>query len=126
MWLSRRRREEKSGAAQVGRTTLEGNTAGVYLDGERRSLAVFGPGGYQWRPRLDQEVLVLTGERVGDPHCIAGVRCAGTDLAPGEVRIAAQDGGTAIFLRNDGSLELLGRVVVNGTPIETLCGKTEG
>lgn len=37
----------------------------------------------------------------------------------GEVLLLAQEGGAAIRLKNDGSIELTGRVLVNGTPIES-------
>lgn len=52
MWISEqgRRRAEPDGTALVGRVTLPGDPAGVYLAGERRELPVFGPGGYVWRP----------------------------------------------------------------------------
>ena len=48
MWISEqgRRRAEPDGTALVGRVTLPGDPAGVYLAGERRELPVFGPGGY--------------------------------------------------------------------------------
>ena len=50
MWISEqgRRRAEPDGTALVGRVTLPGDPAGVYLAGERRELPVFGPGGYVW------------------------------------------------------------------------------
>ena len=68
MWISEqgRRRAEPDGTALVGRVTLPGDPAGVYLAGERRELPVFGPGGYVWRPEEGEQVLVLkTGGRPG-------------------------------------------------------------
>ena len=61
MWISEqgRRRAEPDGTALVGRVTLPGDPAGVYLAGERRELPVFGPGGYVWRPEEGEQVLVL-------------------------------------------------------------------
>lgn len=104
------------GGAAVGSATLEGDPAGVYLDGERREVPVYAPGGYCWRPALGQELLVVKGE---DGPRIAGARCGGAALEAGEVLLFAQEGGAAIRLKNDGSIELTGRVLVNGTPIES-------
>ena len=53
MWISQQGQKAQShtgGRAEVGRVTLAGNPVGVYLDGERRELPLFGPGGYAWRP----------------------------------------------------------------------------
>lgn len=125
MWLSQRKREmqhETGGVAQVGRVTLPGDPAGVYLAGERREVPVFGPGGYCWRPGLGEEVLVLKTGAAGESPCVAGVRCRG-ELAPGEVRIAAEGGGS-ITLGADGTIRLDGTVLVNGAPLAG--GQTEG
>lgn len=117
MWISKRKKSETaSGGAIVGPTTVAGEQAGAYLDGERRCLPVFGPGGYHWRPGLGQEVLVLKGE--GEPTCVAGVRCKGEDLAPGEIRLEA--GQAKLCLRLDGTIELSGQVKVNGVDLEDL------
>ena len=61
MWLSgqSRRRRDRLGEAQAGFATIGGGKTGVYLDGERRAMAVYAPGGYQWTPAPGQEVLVL-------------------------------------------------------------------
>lgn len=116
MWISQKNRERplREAAAQIGAVTLEGDPAGVYLAGERRNLPVFAPGGYIWRPTLEQEVLVLkTGEK-GEESCIAGGRCAG-EVQPGEVLLYAGTGGASIRLGNDGSVTITGtQVTVNG------------
>lgn len=122
MWLSERKRDRRADAAAVGCATLEGETTGVYLDGERREVGVFAPGGYCWRPALGQELLVIKGE---DGPCAAGGRCVG-EVQPGEVLIYAARGGASIRLKNDGKIELTGRVTVNGTPIEELGGGGSG
>ena len=117
MWLSQQRKREQSpeGPAQVGTVTLEGDPAGVYLAGERRDLPVFGPGGYCWRPAVDQEVLVLKTGAAGEAPCVAGTRSQG-ELQPGEVKISARGGGS-ITLAADGTIRLDGAVLVNGTPL---------
>ena len=117
MWLSERKRGRQYGEAMVGQTTLSGDPAGVYLDAERRTLAVFAPGGYAWRPAVGEEVLVLKQE--GEKTCAVGVRCGG-DLAPGEVLIHAGQGDAAIKLGNDGTVELMGQVLINGVPLEEM------
>ena len=90
MWISEqgRRRTEPDGTALVGRVTLPGDPAGVYLAGERRELPVFGPGGYVWRPEEGEQVLVLKTGQAGEAPCVAGQAC-GQDwnLAAGEVLI---------------------------------------
>lgn len=51
MFLGRRegpRRPE--GTALVGPVRVPGEPGGAYLEGERRGLAVYAPGGYHWVP----------------------------------------------------------------------------
>ena len=50
MWISRRKETRQTERAQVGNVTVEGRLVGAMLDGERRDLPVYGPGGYVWRP----------------------------------------------------------------------------
>ena len=111
MWLSERKRGRGYGEAMVGQTTLSGNPAGVYLDAERRALAIFAPGGYAWRPAVE-----------GENSCVVGVRCY-SDLAPGEVLIHAGQGQAAIKLSTDGTVNLMGRVLINGVPLEDMLNK---
>lgn len=95
MWISEqgRRRTEPDGTALVGRVTLPGDPAGVYLAGERRELPVFGPGGYVWRPEEGEQVLVLKTGQAGEAPCVAGrpagrtgtwrrARCSSTAVRP--------------------------------------------
>ncbi|MEG2118840.1 MAG: hypothetical protein RRY53_00690 [Pseudoflavonifractor sp.] len=105
----------RTGAKLVGEATLGGDPAGVWLDAERRALAVYAPGGYHWLPAVGQEVLVVGSDGDGEVPCIAGARSAGGDMVPGEVLISAGTGGACIRLKNDGSLELNGRLRINGT-----------
>ncbi|MEG0764612.1 MAG: hypothetical protein RR403_01085 [Pseudoflavonifractor sp.] len=112
MWLSKRKIGPKAGLAAVGQATLAGDPAGVLLDTERRALPVYAPGGYRWVPAVGQEVLVLGGD--GDLSAIAGARSSGGGLAPGEVLISAGTGGARLCLKNDGSMELWGKLNING------------
>lgn len=119
MWLSKqnetwmRRREE---AVQMGRVTLSGDPAGAVLGAERRDMPVYGPGGYVWRPKAGQDVLVVKAGADGEQSCVAGAR-GRLDLAlsPGEVYIYS--GGASIFLSNTGTISLKGTVLVNGRPV---------
>ena len=118
MWLSRRnetqRRQEET--AQVGRVTLPGDPAGAVLGAERRDMPVFGPGGYAWRPRAGQEILVVKAGADKEQPCAAGVREGGNlALAPGEIYI--DSGGASIFLSNTGTISMWGDVLVNGKPV---------
>ncbi len=121
MWLSQQRRgEEQTAGADVGVVTLAGDRMGVYLDGERRTVARFGPGGYCWRPQVGQRVLVIKAGGEGELPCVAGVEQEeAAELEPGEVAVRSPGGGE-IWLRSDGSVDLVGRVRLNGVPVEEL------
>ena len=90
MWLSKQGRTppRPEETARVGRVTLPDDPAGVWTGSERRDVAVFGPGGYAWRPAAGEEVLVL---KAGEEACLAGVRCPGVP-EPGEVWITGPGG----------------------------------
>ena len=120
MWLSSQsRKAQRSGqGAETGVVTLEGEKTAVYLAGERRDLPVLSPGGYCWRPAEGETVLVLKSGADGEELWVAGVPGDGTDLAPGEVRIQSRQ--AAVFLGNDGSIDLRGTVKLNGVPMEEL------
>ncbi len=118
MWMSERSGpgRERREAARVGSVTLPGDPAGVALDGERRDLPVFGPGGYVWRPGRGQEVLVIKAGADGEQPCVAGIRGRPDwPLSPGEVYLYS--GGASIWLRNDGVISMSGMVLVNGLPV---------
>ena len=116
MFLSKRESQSKTKAtALTGPVTLPGETAGAWLEGERRALTVYAPGGYHWVPALGDEVLVLkTGER-GENPCAVGVSAGGQGLRPGEVLITA--GVASIKLGLDGQVAITGSLTVNGVPV---------
>lgn len=118
MWLSKRDGSGTSWreAAQVGNVTVPGDPAGVALDGERRNLPVFGPGGYVWRPYRNQEVLVVKAGADGELPCVAGVRGQPDwNLSPGEVYLYSP--GASVWMRSDGVISMSGKVLVNGYPV---------
>ena len=116
MWLSSqsRKAQRSDQGAETGVVTLEGEKTAVYLTGERRDLPVLSPGGYCWRPAEGETVLVL---KSGEELWVAGVPNTG-EISPGEVRIQSRQ--AAVFLGNDGSIDLRGTVKLNGVPMEEL------
>lgn len=123
MWISDRSRrcQSEAPAADLGTVTLGEAAPGVYLDGERRWTAVYGPGGYRWRPGRGDQVLVLKAGGEKESPCIVGRRQEDT-LEPGEVAISSEGERSAIRLRRDGKLALEGDVTINGVPLETMIG----
>jgi len=121
MWLSQRagrgRYVDKS--ADIGDVTIADAQTGVVLDGEQRSLGLTYPGGYVWRPRKGQHVVVL--KSADGESLVAGVpeSAAPGGLAPGEVLISS-DGGSSVRLGNDGliltadRIDVVGPLYVNG------------
>lgn len=120
MWLSKRGSIEMPGraAAQSGSVTITGDRVGVYTDSEQREVAVYAPGGYLWRPGENQRVLVV---KAGDSGEIPYVMAAAPEELPedftaGEVMIRA--GGSEIYLKQDGTVHINGRLFINGAPYE--------
>ena len=123
MWLAAQRGRwiKEEPAAEVGRVTLAGAPAGVRLEGERREVPVFAPGGYAWRPRLGQEVLVLKTGGEGEQPCIAGCWTDPEGLEDGEAALSGT--GCRVLLSNDGEIRLTGTVTVNGETLEAMIGR---
>ncbi len=112
--------KEAEEPAASGTATIGGENAAVYTDRELRGLPVYGPGGFTWRPRAGQELLVI--KRGGEGFCIAGAKQGSVPgLENGEICISS--GGAQILLKNSGSVRIAGRVeiegglFVNGSPI---------
>lgn len=131
MWTSNRKTEGRSveAAADLGLVTLGGDPAGVYLGGERRWVAVCAPGGYQWRPRTGDQVLVVKAGDQREIPCLAGVcqpeiQEKEEPLEAGAVRITGGSGRMDLNAKGvvlDGKeTSLKGRVTVNGERLEDL------
>lgn len=122
MFLSKREGAGKAaGTALTGPVTLPGERAGAWLEGERRALTVYAPGGYHWVPALGDEVLVLKAGERGEKPCTVGVAAGGQGLLPGEVLITA--GAAAIKLGLDGTVAVTGSLTVNGVPVALQSGE---
>ena len=126
MWLSRRRNGRPSGEpeAETGTVTLSGESTAVYVQGERRQLPVYGPGGCCWQPAEGQQVLVLKLGQEGEQCCVAGIREEAPEhFQPGELYLHG-GGGAGIWLRQDGTVEITGVLKINGQDYRPcLCGE---
>lgn len=123
MWIAGRlgRTEEaqETAAVESGTVTIGGSAAGVLSRGEERSLPIAAPGGYAWRPKNGERVLVLRGGTLGEERYVAAALSDAAGrmaLADGEVCLFSSAGGARIVLRNDGRVEIEGEVYINGKP----------
>ena len=118
MWISQRQSADLSreSAAETGLVTLGGDPACVYLEGERRLLPVYGPGGVQWLPQPGDQVLVLKAGSGRESPCLVGRRQDGQDgLQPGETALS---GGGARLLLSGGKARLSGGLTIDGKELE--------
>ena len=103
--------------AELGEVTLGGDPSGVVLGGERRSIPVYGPGGYAWRPSVGDQVLVLKAGAERESPCIVGRVQGDLNLGPGETAVSGGD--SAVYLKT-GQLDLRGNVTINGVGLVDL------
>lgn len=118
MWLSKQMRSAPPTAdADLGVTTIAGESVGVVTRGEVRSLPVYGPGGYVWLPENGNGVLVIKGGPGGEEQSVTGMlqKEAPKGMLPGEVYLYGP-GGNSIYLRQDGAVEIRGTLMINGQP----------
>lgn len=122
MWISEQRTKKTAGepAAEWGAVTLAGPAA-VYLGGERRKVAVCCPGGFAWRPKVGDEVLVLKAGPEGEQPYILGLTRM-EEVEPGQVRVGSRECGVLC----GETLELTGEVRVNGEELEELVRRIAG
>ena len=125
MWLSRqlrRTRDEASlPAADIGVTTVCGNSSAVLARGEVRDLPVIGPGGFAWKPENGAATLLIRGGTGGEDCGVAGVEDrASKDVLPGEILIHSQ--AATIRLTNSGEIHLDGKLFINGQEYQSAPG----
>lgn len=120
MWLAKQRMGEirQEALSEEGNVTASSMPTSVYLEGERRNVPVFSPGGYCWRPENGQAVLVLKAGGEGEQPCVVGCRTEDRGLQPGEVSIYA--GQSEMRLKKTGEVALTGEITVNGVRLEEL------
>ena len=117
MWLSSKMRPAPATAdADLGVTTIAGDSVGVMTRGEVRTVPIYGPGGYVWMPESGAAVLVVKGGPGGEEQCVCGMKqpAPPKKMQPGEVLVYGP-GGSSVYLRRDGTLELRGDVRVEGS-----------
>ena len=116
MWLSGEREKAKMtpAPAEQGVVTLAHGELAVYLDGERRRVSLYAPGGLAWRPRVGERVLILKGGQEGEELFLLGKECLPPE--PGQTRLGS---GTGSILCGDG-VEITGELLVNGEPLENM------
>lgn len=142
MWLSKREGHEKKkpAEAQTGPVTLSEGELGAWIEGERRGVALFSPGGYHWRPKVGEQILVLKAGENGEQPCAVGM-AESENLSPGEILIQSGDaairltpGGelqlrtkkSNISMTTGGNISLVGTFTVNGEVVGPLPSAEEG
>ena len=117
MWLAQSmKRQAPTADADQGVSTIVGAQMGVVTRGEVRQLPIYGPGGYVWLPESGASVLVIKGGPGGEEQCVCGGKQAAVPqgMQPGEVYLYGPK-GSSVYLRQDGTIQLTGRVAVTGT-----------
>ncbi len=116
MWLSSKMNRDTpaSPVAMPARITISENGLAALSHAELRGLHILAPGGVRWRPRIDDQVLVL--KQDDQNACVAGILAEpDNSLLPGEIRLAA--GNASIRILPDGTIALAGQITVNGKEI---------
>ena len=117
MWLAQSmKRQAPTADADQGVSTIVGDQMGVVTRGEVRQLPIYGPGGYVWLPESGASVLVIKGGPGGEEQCVCGGKQAAVPkgMQLGEVYLYGPK-GSSVYLRQDGTIQLTGRVAVTGT-----------
>ena len=97
-----------------GETSIGGEEAAVALRGEQRGIEVMAPGGYIWRPKRGDDVLVIKDSVRGESVIAAAKMGAGPEeMKDGEVCISV--GSTKIYLTNTGKIKMYGDIVLFGS-----------
>ena len=107
-WLRRTEEPQETTNAESGTVTIGGSTAGVLSRGEERNVPLASPGGYAWRPKNGERVLVIKGGTLGEERYVAG------SLDAAREQDDLEDGGASITLRRNGHVEIEGDLFING------------
>ena len=96
-----------------GETSIGGKETAVALRGEQRGIEVMAPGGYVWRPKRGDDVLVIKDSVRGESIVTAAkMGQAPEEMEDGEVCI--RSGGAMIHLTNNGKIKIYGDIVLYG------------
>ena len=111
-WLSDKNRAAPAEGTYSGK--VSSGLLSVIGAGETRDLEVCVPGGYCWKPRIGQSVIVVRTGAEGEAQSIIGCPDApenttAEDMEPGEVYISST-GGAYIYLKNNGEAIINGQV----------------
>ena len=130
MWIGERLAQaaqqnyEESAGAEMGVTTIGGDSAAVMTQWEERNLPIYGPGGLLWLPKAGDTVLVIKGGSGRSEGCVAAaapMRSA-AGMSPGEICLFSD--GASIVLHNNGRIDLNGQVYINGVAYESGTGES--
>ena len=108
MWLSRQMHRAEPARESLQGATVQTALAQIATD-EHQTLQLAAPGGFAWRPKVGDRLLVFKG------FAFANSAACPVELAPGECCLYAQN--AYVRLTEDGRIELHGQVVLNGTPL---------
>ncbi len=122
MWLSKklsidRVARQEGAATDMGVTTIGGASASVMTRGEQRDLEVFAPGGLVWQPQTGDTVLVVKGGSGAKETCVVAAETtanAPAGMSPGELYLYSGS-DTFIYLRSNGTIEIVGDVSITGS-----------
>lgn len=115
MWITKRIAAAATPkTVERGQTSIGGEETAVALRGEQRGIEVMAPGGYVWRPRCGDEVLVIKDSVSGESVAAAAkMSPPPKGMEDGEVCISTN--GASIFLRNDGRIKIYGNIILYGS-----------
>lgn len=113
MWLSENmKKKEAFGFAEEAVVTVAETETAVLSDGEKRGVKTVYPGGFVWRPKRGDELLVMK-DADGGSIAIGTVKDnISQTIEPGEAMVFTSAG--YIHLKNSGEILLSGDLTVTG------------
>jgi len=115
MWISKKLAQSGNQAqndnTEIGNLSISTDDIVAAISScEKRKIAFYSPSGVEFLPSVGQNVLLIS---CGNQTVCAGVEMKKTSkLKAGEIRLFSQ-GGAEILLKNDGSITLNNRVVID-------------
>ena len=115
MWISKKMSEASHRGepyAGLGQITIGGEETGVMTESEQRNIPVISPGGFVWRPKTGQDVLIIQTDDGGKFITGALYQGDGEALQDGEAAIYSE--GASIIMRNNGLISISGNLNLEG------------